>query len=64
MYGSIKPIELSKTIEEKDNVKIKPSQIDLIKEIKKIGSYDVKINLHAEVQALIHIEVVKELDKT
>tara|TARA_B110000014_G_C19941345_1_gene487046 strand:+ start:293 stop:751 length:459 start_codon:yes stop_codon:yes gene_type:complete len=64
LYGSIKPIELSKTIEEKDNVKIKPSQIDLIKEIKKIGSYDVKINLHAEVQALIHIEVVKELDKT
>jgi large subunit ribosomal protein L9 len=64
LYGSIKPMELSKSIEDKDNVKIKPSQIDLIKEIKKIGSYDVKINLHAEVQALIHIEVVKEEDKT
>ena len=64
LYGSIKPMELSKSIEEKDKVKIKPSQIDLIKEIKKIGSYDVKINLHAEVQALIHIEVVKEEDKS
>ena len=64
LYGSIRPIELSKEIEDKNNVKIKPSQIDLIKEIKKIGSYDVKINLHAEVQALIHIEVVKEQDKT
>ena len=30
------------------------------KEIVKIGLYDAKINLHAEVQATIHIEVVKE----
>ena len=45
-------------------MKIKPSQIDFAKEIKKIGSYDAKINLHAEVQAKIHIEVVKEEDKT
>ena len=43
---------------------IKPSQIDLSKEIKKIGSYEAKINLHAEVQAKIHIEVVKEEEKT
>jgi len=41
-----------------------PSQIDLGKEIKKIGSYEAKINLHAEIQAKIHIVVVKEEDKT
>ena len=64
LYGSIKPMEISKAIENKNKMEIKPSQIDLVKEIKKIGSYEAKINLHAEIQAKIHIVVVKEEDKT
>ena len=44
----------------KNQIEVKPSQIDLAKEIKKIGSYEAVINLHAEVQAKIHIEVVEE----
>ena len=63
LYGSIKPKEISKNIENTDNIEIKPSQIDLGKEINKIGTYEAKINLHAEVQALIHIEVVKQEEK-
>ena len=63
LYGSIKPLEISKAIEGKFNIVVKASQIDIAKEIKKIGSYEAKINLHAEVQAKIHIEVVKEEDK-
>ena len=62
LYGSIKPREISKTIEDLDKIEIKPSQFDLDKEINKIGSYQAKINLHAEVQAIIHIEVVKQED--
>ena len=64
LYGSIKPMEISKAIENVHKIKIKPSQIDLGKEIKKIGSYEAKINLHAEIQAKILIAVVKEEDKT
>ena len=63
LYGSIKPMELSRIIENTNKTKIKPSQIDLSKEINKIGFYDVKINLHAEILATIHIEVVKEEEK-
>ena len=63
LYGSIKPKEISKNIENTDNIEIKPSQIDLGKEINKIGTYEAKINLHAEVQTLIHIEVVKQEEK-
>jgi len=63
LYGSIKPKELSKTIESSDKITIKPSQIDLDKEINKIGSYEAKINLHAEILAKIHIEVVKEKEE-
>jgi len=64
LYGSIKPFEISKAINDTKSVDIKPSQIDLTKEIKKIGSYEAKINLHAEILAKIHIEVVKQEDKT
>ena len=46
-----------------EKIEIKPSQIDLGKEINKIGSYEAKINLHAEILAKIHIEVVKEKDE-
>ena len=63
LYGSIKPKELSKNIEEVDKIQIKPSEIDLSKEINKIGSYSAKINLHAEIQASVHIEVVKEKEE-
>ena len=64
LYGSIKPKEICKTIESINKIEIKPSQIDLNMEINKIGSYEAKINLHAEIQAKIHIVVVKEEDKT
>ena len=60
LYGSIKPKELSKTIADIDKIEIKPSQIDLNKQINKIGSYDAIINLHPEIQAKVHIEVVKK----
>ena len=63
LYASIKPKEISKNIENIDNIEIKPSQIDLGKEINKIGTYEAKINLHAEIQALVHILVVKEEEK-
>ena len=63
LYGSIKPKEISKTIQNIEKIEIKPSQIDLDKEINKIGSYKAKINLHAEILANIHIEVVKEKEE-
>ena len=64
LYGSIKPMEISKAIENAHKIKIKPSQIDLGKKIEKVGSYEATINLHAEIQARILIAVVKEEDKT
>ena len=63
LYGSIKPKEISKTIEALDKVEIIPSQIDLGQEINKIGSFEVKKNLHADILATIHIEVAKQEEK-
>ena len=63
LYGSVKPKEIVRVINDISKVEIKPSNIDLNKEINKIGSYTAKINLHAEVEAKILIEVVKEDEK-
>ena len=63
LYGSIKPKEISRNIEEIDKIQIKSSQIDLNSEITKTGTYDAKINLHAEIIATIHIEVAKQEEK-
>ena len=48
LYGSIKPLEISKAIEKMHSTEVKPSQIDIGKEIKKIGTFEAVINLHAE----------------
>ena len=57
LYGSVKPTEISKLIKETDNIEIKPSMIQPIKEIKSIGNYKVKITLHSEVDAEISLKV-------
>ena len=63
LYGSVKPTEIVKIIKEKDNVDITPSQIDLEKEIKSIGTFKTTVNLHSEIQAKILIEVEKSEKK-
>ena len=60
LYGSIKPKEIAQIIGNAEKIEIKPSQIDLSNEIKKIGTYYAQINLHTEIVAKIHIVVVKE----
>ena len=60
LYGSIKPTEISKIINEVDKIDIKPLQIQPLNEIKSLGTFKVKINLHSEVQAEIKIKVISE----
>ena len=60
LYGSIKPTEISKILEEKEQVKVNPSLIQPSKEIKSLGDFDVLINLHPEVQTQIVIKAVAE----
>ena len=57
LYGSVKPTEIAKLIKEKDNLDIKPSMIQPIKDIKTLGKFKVKVSLHSEVDAEITIKV-------
>ena len=58
LYGSVKPTEISKLILELDKQEIKPSLIQLEEEIRSLGTFKVKINLHSDIQAKINIKVV------
>ncbi len=57
LYGSVKPTEISKLIQEENNIDIKPSMIQPVEEIKTLGKFKVKISLHSEVDAEITINV-------
>ena len=60
LYGSVKPTEISKLILNSNKIEIPPSMIQLVQEIKSLGSFKVIINLHSEVQAKINIKVIPE----
>ena len=57
LYGSVKPTEISKLIQEKNKIDIKPSMIQPVQEIKSLGIFKVKISLHSAVDAEISINV-------
>ena len=57
LYGSIKPTEISKIINQSDKIDVKPSLIQPLNEIKSLGKFKVKIYLHSEVDAEIVVNV-------
>jgi len=60
LYGSVKPTEISKILSEREEIKINPSMIQPVKEIKSIGIFKVILNLHSQIQSQISIKVVPE----
>ena len=60
LYGSVKPTEISKILEDNEKIEINPSQIQPAKEIKSLGDFKVMINLHSEVQEQIIVKVIPQ----
>ena len=63
LYGSVKPTEIGKILNEAEKIEINPSLIQPIKEIKSIGTFKVVLNLHPEIQSEILIKVISEDNK-
>ena len=57
LYGSVKPTEIAKLIQDENKIDITPSMIQPIEEIKSLGKFKVKVSLHSEVDAEITISV-------
>ena len=62
LYGSVKPTEISKVLNEIEKVEINPALIQPTKEIKSLGSFDVVLNLHTDIQTKIKINVLAKED--
>ena len=60
LYGSVKPTEISKVLEDNEKIMINPSLIQPVKEIKSLGEFKVMINLHSEIQEQIVIKVIPQ----
>ena len=60
LYGSVKPTEISKLLQEKESITVNPSLIQPAKEIKSLGTYNVMLNLHSEIQTEIKIKVIAQ----
>jgi large subunit ribosomal protein L9 len=58
LYGSVKPTEIAKLIQDNDKINIKPSMIQPINEIKSLGKFKVKVTLHSEIDSEITINVI------
>ena len=58
LYGSVKPTEIAKIILEIDKLDIQPQMIQLKEEIKSLGKFKAKVNLHSDVEAEVSINVV------
>ena len=63
LYGNIKPKEISKYFLDSFKQKIHPSQIDIKKEINKIGQFPLTINLHSDLVADLRLIVEKKTTK-
>ena len=60
LYGSVKPTEISKLIQEIERLQVNPSMIQPVKEIKSLGSFEVILSLHSEIQTKIKIKVISK----
>ena len=63
LYGSVKPTEIAKILNNIEKIEINPSLIQPATEIKSLGIFKVTINLHPEIQSEISIKVISEENK-
>ena len=63
LYGNIKPKEISKYFLDNFKQTIHPSQIDIKKEINKVGEFPLTINLHSDLVVELRVLVEKKVLK-
>ena len=63
LFATIKPKEISKYFTDNFKETMHPSQLDLKKEINKIGKFSLTINLHSDLVAELHVLVEKKDSK-
>ena len=60
IFGSVTNVQIAQALKEQNNLEIERKKIVLEEEVKALGEYEVKLNLHKDVQTKVKFEVIEE----
>ncbi len=60
IFGSVTSLQVAQMLKEQYDVEVERKKIEMPEEVKELGTYKAKLNLHAEVQTEVDFEVVQE----
>ena len=60
IFGSVTTLQISQAIKEQLGLEIPRKKINLVEEVKTLGTYQAEINFHKEVQGTVTFDVVGE----
>jgi large subunit ribosomal protein L9 len=60
IFGSVTSLQVAQALKEQEGIEVERRKIELLEDIKSIGSYTASLNLHKSVDAKVNIEVVEE----
>lgn len=60
IFGSVTPLQLENALKDQFNVEVDRKRIELPEEVKTIGTYKMRLDLHKEVVVEMDFEVVEE----
>ena len=60
IFGSVNNLQLSQALKEQFDVEIDRSKIEILEEVKMLGSYVASVKLHPEVELKINFEVIQD----
>jgi len=60
IFGSVTNVQLAAALKEQHDVEIPRKKIEILEEVKELGSYTAQLNLHPEITANLNFEVVAE----
>lgn len=60
IFGSVNSLQLSQALKDQHDVDVDKSKIEILEEVKMLGSYSAKLKLHKEVESTINFEVIQD----
>lgn len=60
IFGSVTTLQISQAIKEQLGLEIPRKKINLVEEVKTLGTYQAEVNFHKEVQGTVTFDVVGE----
>lgn len=60
IFGSVTNVQISQALKDQFEVDVERRKIELEEDVKELGTYTAKLNLHKEVEASVTFEVISE----